>query len=325
MQLGNLIFPESREKMSDLKQRLSDAIHNVGEDKLSEKINYCAMEYSKPCCQGNGYIVSKNGAFLSAKVCGCITACPNCMGAMFKVDSKGESRACKRPLPSVVTNLFNSAHIPARYLDAKLEGFSNFTGNGQGVAANVNKYIESFEEKNQMGLIISGSVGVGKTFLLASMAKDLIAKGYSVKFVDFFQLLAEIKASFSKKESEDTILKPLIDVDILFIDELGKGRSTEFEFTIIDQIVMGRYNQDKPIIATTNYLLKEHANQQNYNYDLTQSKDSNANNFSPDVYDTLKNRVGARVFSRLEESCHFTELTGEDFRKMKARSRGVSF
>ena len=49
-------------------------------------------------------------------------------------------------------------------------------------------------------------------------------KGVSVKFVDFFQLLAEIKASFSKKESEELILKPLIEVDVLCIDELGKGR-----------------------------------------------------------------------------------------------------
>ena len=48
-----------------------------------------------------------------------------------------------------------------------------------------------------------------------------------------------------------------MDVDILFIDELGKGRNTDFELTILDQLVMGRYNQNKMIVASTNCHLKE--------------------------------------------------------------------
>lgn len=225
----------------------------------------------------------------------------------------------------MIVNLFNEANIPARYLDSSVGSFSNFTGNGRDVVQNLMRYSESFSKDEAQGLIISGPVGVGKTYVLASLAKSIILKGMSVKFVDFFQLLAEIKASYSKGDSEDAILKPLIDVDVLFIDELGKGRNTEFELTIIDQIVMGRYNQDKIIIATTNYLFKDQNNQHSYNVDLTQASDTNLKGFAPDVFGTLKNRVGTRIFSRLEESCHFVELTGEDYRKVKARSRGISF
>ena len=53
---------------------------------------------------------------------------------------------------------------------------------------------------------------------------------------------------------------------------LVKDVNTEFELTIIDQIVMGRYNQDKPIIATTNYLFKDQNNQHNFNVDLTKKQ-----------------------------------------------------
>lgn len=311
--------------MSELRRRLSDAVHDLGEDENSKLKGYCAIEYSRECCRGLGYTVGKKGAYLQAKTCECVQTCPNCLGNLYKVDEDGESRPCKKPLPTVVANLYNEAKIPARYIDATLENFKNFTGNGERIVGSIQKYSRSFSEGSQQGLVLSGPVGVGKTYVLAALAKDFISKGISVKFVDFFQLLAEIKASFSKKMSEDSILNPLIDVDVLFIDELGKGRNTEFELTIIDQIVMGRYNQDKPIIATTNYLFKDLSSQHNYNVDLTQKAENASSNFSPDVFGTLKERVGKRIFSRFEESCHFVELTGQDYRKMKARERGLSF
>ena len=311
--------------MGNLRQRLSDAVHDVGVDKPSNQMSYCALEYGKDCCDGRGYLVTPKGPYLRASVCGCTSSCLNCMGKMYRVDNNGESRPCKKPLPSVIVNLYNDAQIPARYLDSKINSFLNFTGNGQTLVSNLNNYVDNFKKNEQQGLVISGPVGVGKTYLLAALAKEILSKGYSAKFVDFFQLLAEIKASFSKKESEDSILQPLIDVDVLLIDELGKGRNTEFELTIIDQIVMGRYNQDKPIIATTNYLFKDQSNQHTFNVDLTQAQDNGTSKFSPDVFGTLKNRVGSRIFSRLEESCHFAELTGDDYRKMKAQSRGYEF
>ena len=312
--------------MADLRQRLTDVVQNVSDESNHDlNKNYCALDYGRDCCSGRGFKLEKKGPYIRSSICDCVTGCVSCLGNMIRVDEDGQSRSCKTPSPALISNLFNEAKIPSRYLDSSLAKFENFTGNGESLLSNLAKYTESFTKSDNQGLVISGPVGVGKTYLLASVAKELVMKGVSVKFVDFFQLLAEIKASFSKKESEELILKPLIEVDVLCIDELGKGRNTEFELTIIDQIVMGRYNQDKPIIATTNYLFKDQNNQHNFNVDLTQKTDETASRFSPDVFGTLKNRVGSRIYSRLEECCHFAELSGSDFRKMKANSRGYSF
>lgn len=168
-------------------------------------------------------------------------------------------------------------------------------------------------EKEGQGLILSGPVGVGKTFLLVAAAKSFIEKGYRVRFVDFFQLISEIQASIMKKQPPTEILTPLIDTDVLLIDELGKGRNSEFELTILDQIVMGRYNQNKPIMATTNYSLSSSKSPKTIN--LKSSSDT----FGFDAFGPLKERVGSRIFSRLLESSLFLELDGSDYRKM---SRG---
>jgi DNA replication protein DnaC len=212
----------------------------------------------------------------------------------------------------------NEADIPARYKDASLRAFNNFSGNGQAVVQRVQDWLRQFPQNTNKGLIIGGPVGVGKTFILASIAKALVAKGTGVKFIDFFQLLAEIKAGYGDNRSEMSLIAPLIDVDVLIIDELGKGRNTEFELTILDQIVMGRYNANKVIVASTNCIFQETS--PNYAYNIALDRGTNPHgNFESDNYGTLESRVGKRIYSRLMETSLILELKGEDVRRRSAQ------
>lgn len=275
----------------------------------------CALSYDRSCCSGKGYVVERKGQWLFAKVCSCVKLCSTCLGVMMKPTDDGTTTSCRKPLPSRIAAILTEATIPARYAEATLKGFRNFTGNGAKAQETLTKWCEGFSIRNSGSIVISGPVGAGKTFLLASVAREIAEKGYSVRFVDFFQLLAQIKAAYSRKESDEDILKPLIDVDVLFIDELGKGRNTEFELTIIDQLIMGRYNQEKPTIATTNYLLKQTVKTQNI--DLIQNSQESSQSFSPDVFGSLESRIGTRIYSRLMEGCLKLEMTGQDYRRMK--------
>ena len=100
------------------------------------------------------------------------------------------------------------------------------------------------------------------------------------------------------------------------IDELGKGRQTEFEHTIIDQLVMGRYNQNKVIIATSNCPLSADPaafTQRDLLADGT-------NKFNSRFYPPLSEVVGERIYSRILETTVMMELKASDFRRSKGRA-----
>lgn len=274
----------------------------------------CSLRQSRPCCQGRGYVIAVEGPLLAAKVCDCVRECPGCAGRA-RVMVGNDSKPCREPSPNVVVNLLNAAHIPARYAMASLDRFQNFTGNARDLLPQLGRWLERFRAVGDRGIVIEGPIGVGKTYILAAMAKELASRGLSVRFIDFFQLQNELKAGFSVGKADSAQLAPLIGVDVLFIDELGKGRNTEYEMTVLDQLVCGRYNQNKAIVATTNYQLGRRA------YAINPDLDKNPNssgNFTSDQFASLEQRIGARIFSRLKEMTTFVELTGRDWRRLES-------
>lgn len=273
----------------------------------------CALAYARPCCQGKGYAFKAGLMFAQANICDCVLQCHNCRGRSLKVDDFGRARNCVEPAPQMVTNLYNEAKVPTRYFSASLQGFSNYSGNGREVLGFVQNWLEASKQKPLRGFILSGAVGVGKTFLLAALVKALVVRGYSAAFVDFFQLLARLRQAYADDKSDVSLLQPLLEADVLLIDELGKGRNTEWELTILDQLVMGRYNANRPIIASTNFSLEDKP----IHWDLNKQLDSDqpmGSGFHDLQFGFLSQRVGPRIYSRLQEMCALVELRGENFR-----------
>mgnify|MGYP006276869001 CR=1 FL=1 len=286
----------------------------------------CNLTRTLSCCAGRGYQVGTQGPLAHARICDCVAACPACLGRARLMDGN-HSKPCRAPMPNVVANLINAAMIPARYAGAEVEKFRNYSGNGHQVIGELKAWRSRFAPGGAVaggpgkGFIVEGPVGVGKTYLLAALAKDFAEKGWSVRFTDFFQLLGELKAGFSQGKADAAQLAPLIDVDVLFIDELGKGRNNDFELTILDQLVCGRYNQNKPIIASTNYKLRGRNFEMHGNLD--DAPTSSAAAFAGDRFTNLEQRIGGRIFSRLAEMCSFVELRGDDFRREELRRGGA--
>ena len=307
------------DRFSNLPASNSGAISTAdGSSGSLSRSGVCQMKFPQSCCGGTGYVLFAENATLSARVCDCIKKCPVCQGQTRMVID-GTARSCVEPSPRKIAGIMTNAQLPARYLNAGFDTFTNHSGNGRQVAARMQKWAQTFSPNVSTGLLIGGSVGVGKTFLLVALAKALAARGFSVCFADFFQLLSELKAGYSDGKADPHMMAPLMSCDVLFIDELGKGRNTEWEKTIADTLIAGRYNQKRPVVASTNYGLTADATQAvSFNIDLERSL-SNRSDFSPEVFGSLESRLGSRVFSRLRETMEFTEVTGDDFRRRGAR------
>ncbi|RYZ49241.1 MAG: ATP-binding protein [Proteobacteria bacterium] len=278
----------------------------------------CALQQKRSCCDGIGYRLKANGSLTQAIVCECVMECQSCFGLNRRMVD-GVSKPCHTPAPSRVASLINAACLPARYCTAKLSSFTNFSGNGNEVVQRLSQWTREFDIENPKGLILGGNVGVGKTYLLAAVAKTFANKGISVRFVDFFQLLLELKAGYAQDKNDSRVLNEAIAVDVLFIDELGKGRNSDWELSILDQLVMGRYNQNKVMIASTNYDFKPSDRVQMTNGSLDNEK--RPGSFELDRFESLEQRIGARIYSRLIESSDLIELTGEDFRKRNLQEK----
>jgi len=199
--------------------------------------------------------------------------------------------------------LFNKAKIPARHGKASFESFDKDLPDAMPGFLAAYRWVKAFQPgQPNRGLVLHGAVGRGKTHLLAAMLRELVFQhGVQVRFVEFTHLLAALKQGFEHGQGQGSTLDPLADVEVLAIDELGKGRNTEWELAVVDELISRRYNGMKTVVATTNYAPGVETGAQ-------------ANLSLEGVQQSLGDRVGDRTFSRLMEMVDFQWVQGEDFR-----------
>src|SRR5215471_6102256 len=246
--------------------------------------------------------------------------CPICGGTGWKTVGRGKERAaerCECRTRGRAERLLAAAHIPARYEHCDLSTFQyDPDDKGQKSIRDARFLAGRFVEEyptDKTGLLFVGSVGVGKTHLAVGIIKDLIReKGIHCLFCDYRELLKSIQNSYnsSVQATEMEILRPIFDAEVLVLDELGAVRSTEWVADTVNYILNTRYNDNKTTIITTNY---EDAPEPGYDpreADPTSDAAARRSNRK----ETLGQRIGDRMRSRLHEMCKIIEISGRDYR-----------
>lgn len=265
-------------------------------------------------CHGEGYCVAPVEATAQAHICSCVSTCPFCKGTGFVAVSDAFRARRKRCLCQRLTvriRSFNLAQIPRRHAESTRASFRPQNREQTAVLGMVTEYLNQFRPgAENRGLVLYGPVGRGKTHLLVGLLRELVFRhGATVRFVEFSHLLADLKSGFDVGRGTGSTLDPLLRVDVLAIDELGKGRNTEFEGTVVDELVSRRYNSARAILATSNY-------------EPGPATGRAAPNMArPDARVALADRIGDRVYSRLRETCDFVPVRGEDYREGPGRQR----
>lgn len=249
-------------------------------------------------CADLGYITEEGNEYAIAKLCSCRSPCHICLDKGFILDTYTRpptSRSCECKHLRTRVFLFNQARIPAKMHSRTIENFEDHSTSQLYAHNLVMRYRTAYHPKAN-GIIFYGTPGTGKTHLMCALLRYFtLEKGITCMFCDFFHLLEDLRNALANNQPIETIIDPLIEADVLAIDELGKGRASEWEISVCDQLVSRRYNARKTILATTNFLCKDAEN---------------------GVH--LRERVGDRIFSRLSEMCQFVEVSGPDFRILKS-------
>lgn len=274
----------------------------------------CALKLKcAQCVNGSGVVLVAQSSTVAAHLCECVKACQICSGScMAPID--GAVADCSKPSPRKIIGIINEARIPARYIDADISKFEGFGSSDRSQKTTLMNWIKSLVPGKSSGLLLSGPVGLGKSWLLSAMAKHLAFQGISVRYADFFQLVHELRDAYANDLADKSSLKPFQGVDVLIIDELGKGRNTEWELSVADSLISDRYNGNKCVIAATNYPLKggDVASRQ---IDYLRAENAATNQMNANTFEPLSQRIGARMFSRLYENCLCLEVSGPDRRR----------
>lgn len=161
----------------------------------------------------------------------------------------------------------------------------------------VKKYVEQFEKMKEenIGLIIYGGVGTGKTYITCSIVNAIIEKYlYECKVMNFSQILNELQnGGFNLNRNE--YIDSLTRKTLLVIDDFGIERDTEYALEQIYNVINARYQKQKPTIITTNLDYKDLEKEVPYNLMLS------------------------RIYSRIIEMGVPLKITGKDRRKEKRK------
>jgi DNA replication protein DnaC len=147
---------------------------------------------------------------------------------------------------------------------------------------------------------------VGKTHLTVAILRQLLTrKGIECLFCSFPDLLEQLQESYDPValRSKAEILQPVLETEVVAIDDLGARRVTDWAEDTVTYILNHRYNHKKPTLLTSN-LPDERA-------ETTGRSPSGKYRVS----DTLQDRIGVRIYSRLFEMCEKITIKADDHRQ----------
>ena len=246
--------------------------------------------------------------------------CPICEDSGLRIverpDGRRVAEPCECRMERRLTRMIEQARIPKRYAHCTLEDFETklpWSDRSQVEALiKARNFVREYSPTGSgTGLLLTGSIGVGKTHLAAGILRALIAdKGAKGLFYDYRDLLKQVQNSYNQTvaATELDVLQPVFDAEVLVLDELGAWKRSDWIWDTVSHILNTRYNNMRTTIITTNYPNQPPGG------DLTGVRASVRE-------ETLGDRIGERMRSRLQEMCLVVEISGEDFRqKVKAEA-----
>src|SRR5579863_7414645 len=222
------------------------------------------------------------------------------------------------------------ARIPRRYEHCDFENFETDLWEGdrpEGASWDrslaqakivVQAFAQNYPAGGETGLLLMGPCGVGKTHLAVAALRELMVRGHEARFYDYRELLKDLQASYNPDHpvSEMGVLEPVLKAEVLLIDDIGASKPSPWALDTIGHILNKRYNDNRVTLLTTNYL------------DRSETEPNvlplpSGQRITAPQEETLVDRLGQRVRSRLYEMCRKVEISSADWRREIRRSRTI--
>jgi len=182
------------------------------------------------------------------------------------------------------------AYLGARFAERDFTTFEVNLHNQQAYEE-CREYASNLGRNTELGLLLYGPVGTGKTHLAAAILKAAFARGLPAAMIPVPKLLAEIRKGIQDGEGR-ALAEKVAARFFVVLDDLGAERTTDWVQEELFLLVNSRYEAKLPTVVTTNCTPEE-----------------------------LVEKVGQRTADRLKEMCKPVFVGGPSKRAEKRREQ----
>ena len=185
--------------------------------------------------------------------------CPECKdtGFVFAKDDRGNEyvKPCKcKALKAARTKLEQSG-LANEFRSKSFDNYRTYD-NKQLIDAKSTamRFVDTLVEnkaENAPSLMLCGQVGAGKTHLGTASSIALINQGIAVVYMSYREEIVSLKSKVIDEASYTKEINRYKKAPVLFIDDFLKGKVTEADVNIVYEIINYRYNNNLPLIIST--------------------------------------------------------------------------
>lgn len=220
------------------------------------------------------------------RVVSCVCQCGKEQAAAEEADRRKQEEADR------IMRLRNAGIVSQTHRNAR---FDADDGRNPAPMRTLRRYAERWDavRSENIGLILYGGVGTGKSYGAACIANYLIERKTPVCMVNLSSVLNSIGGYQS--EEKNSFIADLMRYPLLILDDVGMERQTEYALEQVFNVIDARYRSGMPLIITTNLSLAE-------------LKDP-------------KSRDHARIYDRILEMCQPVNFGNQGRRANLARDK----
>lgn len=190
--------------------------------------------------------------------------------------------------------------IPADYVGKLIDDVRDIDPTVKAAKAEARAFVENFGVMREegIGFCFYGAMGVGKTMLACAILQEVMNQVEGVRYATVFEAIRAVKEA-SQFRGDDKKMNALLSAPLLVLDELGASEGFSYEESYLMQIVDSRVSARRPTIYVTNLMPDAKANEAK----------------RADRTDTLRSKMGDRVFNRICGSVIFKLFKGDSQRR----------